>query len=626
VHESPRSALVSSLTSLELHAAPGGAGIAGGRGLDPARRNGCVSCLVGVSVVGLVALYDVLRPFSGDAGAIIVALWASAAVGAFALAWRMFESSTNLWVAWALCGIAFAWTLDGLAMVDRPVPFLVGRVAGQVAIAALIYLTLAYPGGRVRSSAELGFFGVAVAGTVLLLLANVLLVEVVAPPGPLLRCGPGACPRNPAVLHALSAAEAHRLGQSLAVWSGSSLLVAAGMSALRMRDYSPRERRVFGVAIAWTAILAAGLGALMILRGIVDGPILVPSSIAGTAAIVMLPVTYAIAFRRGRVMTSSSLQDLLAGIDDGVGPGVVQDALVRAFADPDLRLLVAQPGGAYVDVDGAAVDLAALSRGREVTELTRDGRPAAVLVHDPLLQHDRGGLESAGAAVLLTLDNHRLQVDLQRSVQELWRSRRRVAAAVHESRARIERDLHDGAQQSLIAIGARISRLRTAVGDDRAASEELALAAREIEVALERLRELAHGIYPAALRSLGLGPSLAALARDAPISISTRLDCERRFQPLVEAAVYFCCSEALQNIEKHCPPMVSVTLRLLGDDDGIGFEISDDGPGFDVTGRISSHGLAGMRDRINAVGGELYIHSAPGRGTTVTGTIPAGEL
>lgn len=100
----------------------------------------------------------------------------------------------------------------------------------------------------------------------------------------------------------------------------------------------------------------------------------------------------------------------------------------------------------------------------------------------------------------------------------------------------------------------------------------------------------------------------------------------RRFTPLIEAAVYFCCSEAPQNIQKHCPPAVSVRLRLRGDDEGIDFEIADDGPGFDVGERNASDGLAGMRDRIIAVGGELYIHSARGRGTTVIGSIPADEL
>ena len=510
----------------------------------------------------------------------------------------------------------------------EPWAFLVGRIASQVAVASFIYLALAYPSGRIAWSSEFGFFGVAVAGMAVLLLANVLLATVVPPAGPLLRCTLAACPHNPLTVDALAPDAGHRLSQALAVWSGASLLVAAGMTVYRIRDYSPRERAVLATATAWLAILCAGVGTLMIVRGCRTARSLMPITTIGTAALAATPVAQAISFFRGRAMASSSLHQILSGIEDGAGPAVVQDALARAFADPDLRLLVRQPGGAYLDAGGAPADPAALGRGREVTELTRDGQPAAILVHDRLPENDRGELEAAGAAVLLTLDNVRLQADLQRSVQELRRSRRRVAEAVHQERARIERDLHDGAQQFLIGIGHRISRLRTQNGDDPELSEELARAADEIELALEGVRELTRGIYPPVLRILGLGPALAALVRAVPVSISAELDCEQRFAPLIEAAVYFCCSEALQNAQKHSPRTVSVTLRLLGDGDGdgIGFEIADDGPGFDVTAAIASPGLAGMRDRINAVGGELYIHSAPGAGTTVTGGIPAHEL
>jgi signal transduction histidine kinase len=525
-----------------------------------------------------------------------------------------------------LCFIAYAYTLIGLQLVDHSGAFLAGRIATQVAIAGFMYATLSYPSGRLRSGSELGFFWVAIAGMALLLLACVLFSTILPTAGPLLRCSPSTCPHNPVTLDALTQSQGRRLTQALAVWSGSCVLIAAGMTAIRVREYSPRQRSVFAGATAWMVLICVAFGVMFISRGISDRPVPLWVAIAGTAALAATPIAHAVAFLRGRVMTSSSLQRILAGIEAGVGPSVVQDALGRAFADPDLRLLLRQPGGAYIGVDGAPADPTDLGQGREVTELTRDGRTAAILIHDALLQNDRGGLETAGAAVLLTLDNYRLQADLQRSVEELQRSRRRVAEAVHEERARIERDLHDGAQQFLIGIGHRVSRLRAEAGDDPALRDELDRVAGDVEYALEGVRELTHGIYPPVLRILGLGPALATLARDVPVSVSSELRCDRRFAPMVEAAVYFCCSEALQNVQKHCPPTVSATVRLIGDDEGLGFEISDDGPGFDVSDRIASSGLAGMRDRVNAIGGELYIHSAPGHGTTVTGGIPAREL
>jgi signal transduction histidine kinase len=592
---------------------------------DSLRRAGYASCFAGLCVVGLILLWAALSPSPTRQDIAVVALWAVGAGAGLVVAWEMFASSTELRIVWLLTFFAYAYAFTGLLIVDNAVSFLIGRIALQVAIGAFIYLTLSYPSGRLPWSAELGFWWVAALGMAVLLVACVLFAEAIPTIGLVQGCSPGACPHNPLMIDSLGPGEGHRLTQALSVWSGSCALVAAGMTALRTRDYSVRERHVFAGAIVWMTLVCALFGVVLIVRGITEGPVSLPVAIAATAILALTPAAHAIAFSRGRVMTSSRLQSILTGAEAGVGPAVVQDALARAFADPDLRLLVRQPGG-YVDVDGVAADVAALGQGREVTELTRNGRPAAILIHDPLLQNDRGGLETAGAAVLLTLDNHRLQADLQHSVEELRRSRRRVAEAVHQERARIERDLHDGAQQFLIGIGHRISRLRSRAGGDPQLDGELALAADEIELALEGLRELTRGIYPPVLRILGLGPALAALARDAPSPVSCELTCDRRFAPLIEAAVYFCCSEALQNIHKHCPPTVSANLRLIADDDGIGFEISDDGPGFDVTERIASRGLAGMRDRINAVGGELYIHSARGAGTTVTGGLGAGEV
>jgi signal transduction histidine kinase len=592
----------------------------------PMRRRGYLSCFVGLHVVALVTIWAALDPSPSGHGAVILILWAGGAVGAFVLAWEMFALATDLRIVWVLCFIAYAYALLGLQLVDHAGAFLAGRIATQAAIAAFMYATLSYPSGRLRSEPELGFFWVAIAGMALLLLACVLFSTILPTAGPLLRCSPSGCPHNPVTLDALSLSAGRRLTQALAVWSGSCVLIAAGLTAIRIREYSPRQRSVFAGAIAWMVLICVGFGVMFISRGISDRPVPLWVAIVGTAALAVTPIAHAIAFLRGRVMTSSGLQRILPGIEAGVGPAVVQDALGRAFADPDLRLLLRQPEGAYVDVDGTPVDPSRVGEGREVTELTRDGRPAAILVHDALLQNDRGGLQTAGAAVLLTLDNHRLQADLQRSVEELQRSRRRVAEAVHEERARVERDLHDGAQQFLIGIGHRVSRLRAEAGDDPELRAELDLITGDVEYALEGVRELTQGIYPPVLRILGLGPALATLARDVPVSVSSELRCDRRFAPMVEAAVYFCCSEALQNVQKHCPPTVSAIVRLIGDDEGLAFEIADDGPGFDVTHLIASTGLAGMRDRINAIGGELYIHSAPDRGTTVTGGIPAREL
>jgi signal transduction histidine kinase len=206
---------------------------------------------------------------------------------------------------------------------------------------------------------------------------------------------------------------------------------------------------------------------------------------------------------------------------------------------------------------------------------------------------------------------------------ELRASRARIVSASDESRRMVERDLHDGAQQYLVLLQLKLGQARRIVDTDpRAAAAALDDASEELAHALSELRDLAHGIYPAVLESDGLPAALAAAADRSSIAVTVDSDGLGRYPQELEAAIYFCCLEALQNAAKHAGDGAKVTVRLGQDDGRVEFTIADDGRGYDADAVGPSAGLQNMADRIGALGGELEIESTPGAGTVVRGSVP----
>jgi len=207
------------------------------------------------------------------------------------------------------------------------------------------------------------------------------------------------------------------------------------------------------------------------------------------------------------------------------------------------------------------------------------------------------------------------------SAEELRASRRRIAESAQRERLRLERNLHDGAQQRLFAIQIKLAAVRDHVHD-----EQLALELEEISAdaaaAVEELRALAHGLYPTVLRERGLPDALRSLANVAAISLRVVENELGRCSETVEEAVYFCALEAVQNATKHVGPGAHVMITLVRQGDALDVEIADDGPGFDIAREADGIGLVSMRDRIGAVGGELRVASQPGDGTTIRAHVP----
>ncbi|HJP66107.1 MAG TPA: GAF domain-containing sensor histidine kinase, partial [Actinomycetota bacterium] len=226
----------------------------------------------------------------------------------------------------------------------------------------------------------------------------------------------------------------------------------------------------------------------------------------------------------------------------------------------------------------------------------------------------------------LVLRNVRLTEELLARLDELRASRQRLVAAQDEERRRLERNIHDWAQQQLVALAVKLHLSRQLGQRDPAkAAELLEQVEGEITAALEDLRDLARGIYPPLLADQGLVAALDAQARKSAIPVSVEADGISRYPQDVEAAVYFCALEALQNVAKYAGAS-RATVSLSASDGQLAFAVTDDGAGFDIATTSYGTGLHGMADRLSALGGEIEVRSQPGRGTTVVGRLPVAAL
>jgi signal transduction histidine kinase len=260
--------------------------------------------------------------------------------------------------------------------------------------------------------------------------------------------------------------------------------------------------------------------------------------------------------------------------------------------------------------------------GRCMTEVHDGRRLVAGVIHDDALHDQVDFVQAVASYALVALENRRLAGKVKSSLVEVRASRRRIMASGDRERRRIERDLHDGAQQRLVALGIQLELTEELIKQDPARGiEKLHALGGEVEKTLEEIQGLARGVYPALLADLGLGEALRAAARRLPTPATVEQDGIGRYPAGVENAAYFCCLEAMQNASKHAPDAASITISLR-EEDGLEFEVRDDGPGFDMSNVAPGAGFANMHDRLAAVGGAVDIRSIPGGGTVVAGRIP----
>jgi signal transduction histidine kinase len=302
-------------------------------------------------------------------------------------------------------------------------------------------------------------------------------------------------------------------------------------------------------------------------------------------------------------------------------PGEVRDALARTLGDPTLELALWLPDqGLYADSQGRPFALPAPGSERAVTLLGPADAPVAALVHDPVLLERRALLTAAGAAARLALENERLQAELRAQLAELRASRARIVTAGDEGRRRLERDLHDGAQQRLLSLGLALQLVRSKLGPDaNGASDVLDEADAELSAALDELRELARGIHPAVLTEQGLAAALRSLVGRSPVPVTIASLPEKRLPAPAEAAAYFLVSEALANVAKYARA-TRVRINVAHADGRVLVDVDDDGVG--GADLLRGSGLRGLVDRVHALDGRLELESPPGHGTHLHAEIP----
>jgi signal transduction histidine kinase len=566
-----------------------------------------------ITVTGSVGEYTWL-----DAGARALMVGAPLAVGLYA---RRRPASRRFGDLLVIVGAG--WFLASLATSDDEVAYSMGRVAGWVVEVGLVYLVLAFPSGTLGrvDRALVGAIGLVVA---LLYMPTALLVEQYPTPSPLSSCT-ADCPGNAFMLVDAEPAFVEDVVRPVRELLTIVIFAAATLRlAWRIKHASHVLRRsltpVLAVAIFRLGALATGIAARKLAPGSHVAEVL---AWLIALALPALAGAFLVGLVRWRLFIAAAMQRLATRLRGHAGPASLRDALAEAFDDPTLDVVyrLEEPEGHWVDAAGHPIELGSLAAGRSVTE-ARDGeRLVAAIVHDPALGVDQAFVDSATSYAAITLDNHRLAVQTSALLREVNSSRARIQAAADHERRRIEHDLHDGAQQRLVALRIKLELAAEQTGDGNRSAETLRALGREIDEAVDEVRALARGIYPGPLAARGLVEALRAAALRTALPTSVLADGVGRYSREVETAAYFCCLEAMQNADKHAAGATTTVIEIA-DNGALTLEVRDDGAGFDAANADGGVGLLNMRDRLEAVGGRLAIDSRPGRGTRVRGVIP----
>jgi len=545
------------------------------------------------------------------------------AVGA-GLAWLIRRPGNRLgWILVAYGGASAVATLQGAS---SPLLHSIGVLADPVFFLLGYYAVFAFPTGHVRGRWEQGLLA-AMAGYFLVAFYPWFFFSPVVSGGaPLAGCNT-ACPTNALMIAdrpTIAASFGTNLSYAVIAIMAMTLACLTYRLAIATR---PRRRALVPVYIP---ALALSIPVLVFHGVIADLVSLSPDtgSTVGwflTVGRTVLPYGFLLALVQTTFFAAAALKVIVARLSESPSAPKLRTILADALDEPALEIAFqVDHGAAFVDSSRNVIDPTPVI-GRTSTPVRRNAETVAVIMHDEALNTDPELVEVAGHALLLALENDRLANELQLTNAELRRTRARIVAAGDSERRKIERDLHDGAQQHLVALRVRVG-LAGELADPSAA-RRLADVGAELEEILDELRDLAQGLYPPALRMFGLKEALRNVARRSATATTIKAPSIGRYSEAVEAAVYFCCVESLQNVGKHAGPGARAIVRIWERDEQLWFEVEDDGIGCDL-GAADGFGTGhtNMTDRAAAVGGTIAVDSAPGRGTTVRGCVPAAQL
>ena len=511
-----------------------------------------------------------------------------------------------------MTAIGVIWNLDSIAFyVHALVPYAawVGGLVGPL----LAQLLLSYPSRALRSRLERVVLAAAYAQVLVVNGVRVVFVNLRNyEPCPCVHSFPTV--HNPAVFRALETEV-----QIAYVIIGTAVL--ALIFRRWQRSSGPARRALNPLWFAGLATITA-----LILEDVLGFARLTATQHNAASAVVTViqlsvPVALLIGLVRLR-QSRSAVADLVLALDRAPGPAGVRQALASALGDPSLTVCYWDPETrSFVGADGRPADPEPPPR-RAATEVTADGAPLAVLVHDSELLDQRPLLDAVAAAARLALENARLQAALAAQLEEVRASRARIVQAGLDERRKVERDLHDGAQQRLLALSLTIAMLGEQLAADPGTGPDLARlagAARdEINAAIGELRELGRGLHPAVLTNEGLAAAVETLVALAPLPVTIQI-APARYPPAVEATAYFVISEALANVARHARASKAEVIAC-GDGTRLAVVVRDDGIG-GAPARGGS-GLTGLADRVAALGGRLTITSPADGGTTIRAELP----
>lgn len=502
------------------------------------------------------------------------------------------------------------WALAGLNAYDG-ILFTIGWLLLPVHVSILLHVLLAYPDGRLRSHVDRVVVAV-IYGNVLVHLVGTMALD----------------PRYvgiPAVnaLHVIHDRGFYELvDEQLTEYVFVGLLLAVVIILVaRWRATTPTARRVYAPVVV-SALLLLSTKVADATAGLIGASPAVRDAIFfwTVAAKLIVPIAFLFALLRSRI-EEAAVGDLLIELGSATPRVGLRDALARTLHDPSVELVYWLPDHQrFVDAGGRRIQLPFDRSRRAVTMIERGGEPLGAVIHDPALLEQRRLLEAASKAAQLTIENERLQAEVRATLEEVRASRARIVEAGDAERQRVERNLHDGAQQRLLSLSLALRMARDRLGP-RADPEVVRIldeSWREANDAVAELRELAQGIHPAVLTEEGLSAAIESLTERATLPVSGDVSAER-YPPPIEATAYFVVSEALANIAKYSRA-TRASVNVARRDGTLLVEVTDDGVGGADPSRGS--GLRGLDDRVAAVGGRLEIESPAERGTRIRAVLP----
>jgi signal transduction histidine kinase len=515
-----------------------------------------------------------------------------------------------------MTGVGFAWFLGGLAESNNPTVFTLGSYVEPLYLVIVIQMVLAFPTGRLETFGQRA-----------MIIAGYLDVLAVRLPFFLLGGDISGGLKGPVPDNVFALVDQPDLADVFdytSMFVAIVVLVATLVLLVRKRRVAtPPQRRALAPML-WTGLaLAAFLG-----LAFVFGTIGLPDEMANVAgllalvAFAVLPFAFLAGLVRSRYSRAGAVGELIERLNNPEADRSLGHALADALGDRSLKLVYWRPSaGHYVTYDGRPVVLPEPGSGRAVTEVEREGIRVGAIIHDASLADEPGLVRAVAASAALALENERLEAELRARLDELQTSRSRLVEVSMFERRRLERDLHDGAQQRLVALSLQLglAQRRLQDGDGAAAGILLDAARDELARALEELRELARGIHPAVLTDRGLEAALEALAERTPLPVSLDQMPADRLPAPVEAAAYFVVAEALTNVARYAGAS-QAEVRIARNHGYAVVEVRDDGVG--GADPAIGTGLRGLADRLAALDGRLEVHSPPGEGTTVRAEVP----